>query len=242
MIAPAEKLDRLLVMIPTFNERNNLPELISRVLALPANADVVVVDDASPDGTGEWVAEFARGEPRVKLLAQPRREGFGPSCLRGLGWAAAQGYAAVIQMDGDLSHDPDDIPALAIAGRTHDLAIGSRYLGGEVRTRNWAWHRLLLSRSAGGYVRLLTGMPLSDPTSGFRCYRTSVLASVLAEPVRANGYSFQVELAHRVWRHGGALLEIPIVFTERQAGRSKMSAAIVWEAVWAVVRLGWCRR
>jgi dolichol-phosphate mannosyltransferase len=239
MKTPDASNDRLLVLIPTFNERNNLPGLVARLLALPVNADVVVVDDASPDGTGEWVAECARSEPRVKLLAQPRREGYGPSCLRGFKWAISQGYTAVVQMDGDLSHNPDDVPALAAAARTHDVAVGSRYVGGEVRTRNWGWHRLLLSRNAGRYVRLLTNLPLSDPTSGFRCYRISMLAIVLAQPVRTNGYSFQVELAHRVWRSGGTLQEVPIVFTERQSGTSKMSAAIVWEAVWAVVRLRW---
>ena len=228
---------RALVVVPTFNERANIDELVERTLAVP-DVDLLVVDDGSPDGTGQRADEIAAREPRVRVLHRPRKAGLGSAYRAGLGLGLDEGYEVLVAMDADLSHDPAVLPQLLVAAQRHDLAIGSRYVpGGGVE--NWPWHRRVLSAGGNLYVRLLTGIPVRDATSGFRAYRAEVLRAIRLQDVRSDGYSFQLETALQTWRAGFRTVEVPITFVERVAGASKISRAIVVEAmlrvlVWAV--------
>lgn len=228
---------RALVVVPTFNERANIDELVERTLAVP-DVDLLVVDDASPDGTGARADELAAEEPRLRVLHRARKAGLGSAYRDGLGMGLEEGYDVLVEMDADLSHDPAVLPDLLAATRDHDLAIGSRYVpGGGVE--NWAWHRRVLSAGGNLYVRLLTGVPVRDATSGFRAYRAEVLRAIHLQDLRSDGYSFQLETALQTWRAGFRTAEVPITFVERVAGASKISRAIVVEAmlrvlVWAV--------
>lgn len=234
---PLPERPRTLVVLPTYEERATIGELLDGVLALPARVDVLVVDDASPDGTGEIVRERAAGEPRVRLLERPRKAGLASAYLTGFALALGEGYDLVVEMDADLSHRPEDLPPLLAAAREHDLAIGSRYVpGGGVR--NWSRARLALSRAGNLYARMLLGFPIRDATSGFRVYRRELLQELLAVPVRSEGYGFQIELAYRAWRDGWAVTERPITFHEREHGRSKISRRIVLEALCLVALWG----
>ncbi|MCX8155830.1 MAG: polyprenol monophosphomannose synthase [Verrucomicrobiae bacterium] len=226
----------VLVVVPTYNERDNLPPLIARLLGLPIPVDVLVVDDNSPDGTGELADELARKHPQVHVLHRREKNGLGRAYCAGFEWALARGYAYVIQMDGDFSHDPAAIPEFVRAAQEADLVIGSRYSNG-IRVINWPLKRLILSLGAAQYVRWITGLPVTDPTGGYKCFRRSALASVDWKNIHSNGYSFQVEVTHKIWRQGLKVAEIPIIFTDRFQGTSKMSGKIVWEAVWMVWRL-----
>lgn len=232
---------RVLVVVPTYDERASVTELLERVLALGPGWEALVVDDASPDGTARAVGAVARRRPgRVHLLRRPRKLGLGSAYVLGLGWGLERGYPVLAQMDGDLSHDPADLPALADALRGADVALGSRYLGGKASVVHWPLPRLALSMAANRYVRAVTGLPLSDATGGFRAWRREALEAVDLGSVRSEGYSFQVELAYKAWRKGFRLAELPIVFSERRGGSSKLDAAVVREAVWRVwaLRLG----
>lgn len=225
-----------LVVVPTYNERENLPRVVARVLALPVPVDILVVDDNSPDGTGRLADELAAAHSSVFALHREVKDGLGRAYCAGFAWALERGYEYVFEMDGDLSHSPEDLPRLLAAAQEADLALGSRYRDG-IRVINWPLHRLLLSMGAARYVRMITGMPFTDPTGGFKCFRRRALEAIDLPNVRSNGYSFQIELTHTVWRQGFRVVEVPIVFTDRFQGTSKMSARIVREALWIVWHL-----
>ncbi len=228
-----------MVIIPTYNEAAGIRRVLGRVLALASHPDVLVVDDGSPDGTADLVREEARAHPgRVHLLQRSGKLGLGTAYIAGFRRALAEGYTYVCQIDADLSHNPDDLDRLIapIAAGTADLAIGSRYIGG-VRVMNWPLSRLMISYGGSLYARLITRMQVADMTAGFKCYHRRVLEAIDFDRVRSNGYSFQVEMKYRAWRRGFRLVEVPIVFTERTEGQSKMSKAIVREAAWKVWEL-----
>jgi dolichol-phosphate mannosyltransferase len=226
-----------LIVIPTYNELTNLPTLVEKLLALPEYIHLLVVDDNSPDGTGSWVQERAKKTQRLHLLSRQQKNGLGRAYIAGFQWALAHRYEIIIQMDADFSHHPQDVPRLitAVEGGA-DLAIGSRYING-VRVINWPLRRLILSVGASYYVHAVTGMPIHDPTGGFKCWRRQTLESIKIEEVESNGYSFQIEMTHRAWRKGCSIVEVPIVFTDRFQGTSKMSWNIVLEALFMVWRL-----
>lgn len=228
-----------LVVIPTYNEAQNITRLLPQVLALPCQVSVLVVDDASPDGTAERVRALQPRYPnRLFLIERTGKLGLGSAYLTGFRFGLERGYTYLAEMDADLSHDPEDLPRLLDPLRRDeaDVVIGSRYIGG-VRIINWPLSRLILSYSASLYTRLITCIPVCDVTSGFKCYHRRVLESIDLERIRSNGYSFQIEMKYRAWRKGFRLLEVPIIFTDRQEGSSKMSKAIVWEAAWKVWEL-----
>ncbi len=225
--------ERILVVVPTYNERNNVLAIVPRILEQHPGIDVLVVDDNSPDGTGELADELAAADPRVHVLHRPGKAGLGKAYIAGFGWALEQGYDLVIEMDADFSHDPKFLPTLVAAAADADLVIGSRYKAG-VNVINWPMSRLLLSIGANQYARWITGLPLTDSTGGFKCFRRSVLEALDLKRVKSNGYSFQIEMSYRAWRKGFRLVEIPIVFTDRIEGQSKMNKRIVREAIWMV--------
>jgi len=225
-----------LVIIPTYNERDNLPQILPRLLALPVQLEVLVVDDNSPDGTGVIADEFAAKDARVKVLHRQNKEGLGRAYCAGFLWALERGYEFVFEMDGDLSHNPSDIPAFLEAAKSADLVVGSRYADG-IRVINWPLNRLMLSLTAAKYVQIITGLPITDPTGGYKCFRRNTLKMLDLENVRSNGYSFQIDMTHKVWRRGMRVVEVPIIFTDRFQGRSKMSWNIVEEALLMVWRL-----
>lgn len=226
-----------LVVIPTYNEHLTLPEVVARVLAAPVDVDLLVVDDASPDGTGRIADRLAARDPRVHVLHRPAKHGLGPAYRAGLGWGLDAGYQVLVEMDADLSHDPGHLPEL-VAGTTQaDLVLGSRYVPGG-GTRNWPWHRRALSAGGNRYVRTVTGVDVRDGTSGYRAFRRPVLEEIHLADLRSDGYSFQLETLLLAWRAGFVIDEVPITFVERRAGTSKISRAIVLEALWRVLRWG----
>jgi len=227
---------KTVVIVPTYNEKDNLPALAQRVMGLPVPVEMLVVDDRSPDGTGELADELARKNPRLHVLHRAEKDGLGRAYCAGFHWALERDYEFIFEMDGDFSHHPDDIPAFLQAAQEADLVLGSRYRDG-IRVINWPLKRLVLSLSAAKYVRVITGMPISDPTSGFKCFRRQALLSIDLAAVRSNGYSFQIELTHKIWRQGMKIVEVPIIFTDRFQGTSKMSRKIVLEALLMVWRL-----
>jgi dolichol-phosphate mannosyltransferase len=237
-------MNQTLIVMPTYNERENLPLMAQRLLALPVAVDLLVVDDNSPDGTGKLADELAARHPNIHVLHREEKSGLGRAYLAGFNWALKRSYEFVFEMDGDFSHNPDDIPILLEAAQQADLVLGSRYIGG-IRIINWPLGRLMLSKGAATYVSVITGMPFTDPTGGFKCFRRRALQAINLEEVRSNGYSFQIELTHKLWRQGMKIVEVPIIFTERAQGHSKMSGHIIREAVLMVWRL-WlqnrCRR
>ena len=227
--------ERTLVVVPTYNERENLPKLVELLLSQNAELEILIVDDSSPDGTGAWVTETATREPRLHLLSRPGKSGLGRAYVAGFQWAIDHHYDFVVQMDADFSHNPADVPKLlaSIRERGADLAIGSRYAGG-IRVINWPLNRLILSVGASYYVKWITGLPVWDPTGGFKCWRRTTLESIELDTVQSNGYGFQVETTPRVGRHGLRLTEVPIVFADRVEGTSKMSKKIIVEALFMV--------
>jgi dolichol-phosphate mannosyltransferase len=226
-------MPKISIVIPTYNERENLPRLMPRLLELGPDIDVLIVDDNSPDGTAEEVEAIGRGNPRIHLIKRPGKMGLGSAYLAGFKAVLDRGAELIVQMDADFSHDPQYIPALFQALVDHDLAIGSRYVKG-VNVVNWPIGRLLLSYFANRYTMLITGMPVHDATGGFKCFRRAVLEGIDLDAVISDGYCFQVEMNFRAWRKGFKLIEVPIVFTDRTQGASKMSRKIIWEAVWKV--------
>jgi dolichol-phosphate mannosyltransferase len=229
-------MNSTLVVMPTYNEGENLPPLAERLLALPVAVDLLVVDDNSPDGTGQLADELAAKHPSIHALHRQQKGGLGPAYIAGFKWALAQGYDYVFELDGDFSHNPDDIPKFLEAGKEADLVLGSRYLHG-IRIINWPLSRLLLSSCAAKYVQVFTGMPFTDPTGGYKCFRRRALEAINLDAIRSTGYSFQVEMTHKLWRQGFRIVEVPIIFTERFQGRSKMSGHIIREAFFMVLRL-----
>ena len=229
--------ERALVIIPTYNEAMNVGNLVPQVLAQDARLDVLVVDDSSPDGTGQLAAALAQQHPRVHVLHREGKRGLGTAYVTGFRWALERGYDYVFEMDADFSHDPSHLKDFLKAVGEADLVIGSRYLGGKVTVVNWPMGRLLLSYSANIYARWVTGLSIWDLTGGFKCFRKQVLETIDLSQVRSNGYAFQIEMSVRAWRKGFRLKEIPIVFVDRTEGDSKMNRAIVREAIWMVPRL-----
>jgi dolichol-phosphate mannosyltransferase len=229
-------MNNTLVIVPTYNERENLPNMATRLAQLPTLVDLLVVDDNSPDGTGKIADELAATNPAIHVLHRAEKNGLGRAYCAGFAWALQRKYEFIMEMDGDFSHNPDDIPRFIEAAQQADLVLGSRYCGG-IRVINWPMKRLLLSTSAARYVRVITGMPFTDPTGGFKCFRRRALESINLDAIRSNGYSFQIELTHKIWSQGMKVVEIPIIFTERFQGHSKMSGDIVSEAFFMVWRL-----
>jgi len=225
--------ERVLVVVPTYNERNNVPQIVPAILSQDPGIHVLIVDDNSPDGTGELADQLAAENPRVHVLHRGRKEGLGKAYLAGFRWALDCGYDLVFEMDADFSHDPRFLPTFLDAARDADLVIGSRYKTG-VNVINWPISRLLLSIGANQYARVVTGLPLTDSTGGFKCFRRQVLEAIPLERVRSNGYAFQIEMSFLAWKKGFRIREIPIVFTDRVEGQSKMNGKIVREAVWMV--------
>jgi dolichol-phosphate mannosyltransferase len=226
-----------LIIIPTYNERENIDPLLTRLMALPYDLHVLVVDDGSPDGTAAVVREWKTREPRVHLMERPRKMGLGTAYLAGFRYALDQGAELVFEMDADFSHDPEAIGGFLEAVRDADLVLGSRYLNGKVTVMNWPLQRLILSFGANLYTRWITGLPLNDATGGFKCFRRKVLESIRLDKVQSDGYSFQIEMSFKAWKKGFRIKEIPIVFVDRHAGVSKMNRKIVYEAAWMVWKL-----
>jgi dolichol-phosphate mannosyltransferase len=231
-------MNQTLIIVPTVNERENLPRLAQKLLSLPQPVDLLVVDGNSTDGTSEIADELAAQHPEIHVLHETKKNGLGPAYTAGFKWALERDYDFIFEMDCDFSHNPDDVPAFLEAAKNEnaDLVLGSRYSGG-VRVVNWPLKRLMLSRSAGIYVRVITGMPFTDPTGGYKCFRRRALQALDLDKVHSNGYSFQIEMTHRLWRRGFKIVEVPIVFTDRIEGHSKMSRRIVREALVMVWRL-----
>ena len=231
--------ERALVIVPTYNERENIERLVATVLGQDASLDVLVVDDGSPDGTGEIADRLAEQNPRVHAVHRPKKMGLGTAYLTGFRWALERDYAFIFEMDADFSHDPAHLPQFLSAIQSCDLVLGSRYRNGRVTVVNWPMTRLLLSYCANIYARVITGLELGDATGGFKCFRRSVLEAIPLDEVRSNGYAFQIEMSFRAVRKNFRITEIPIVFVDRTDGVSKMSKHIVREAIWMVWRLRW---
>lgn len=226
------------MVLPTYDERETIEWVVARLLSLPERVDILVVDDSSPDGTGELVRATSGQDPRVRLLQRPAKSGLASAYLDGFHVALADGYDLIVEMDSDLSHEPEELSGLLSAtAERYDLVIGSRYIPGGSIT-NWGLPRVALSRAGNAYTRLLLGIPVRDATSGFRVYRREILEEIVARPFRAEGYGFQIELAYRGWKAGWHLGEVPITFREREHGRSKLSRRIVAEALWQVTVWG----
>ena len=231
--------DRALVIVPTYNERENIIKLIEAVQAQSPILDVLVVDDGSPDGTGAIVDARAATDSRVHVIHRERKLGLGTAYVAGFRWALQREYEYIFEMDADFSHDPQHLPEFLENVRNADLVIGSRYRDGRVTVVNWPIGRLLLSYFANVYARFVTGLHIFDSTAGYKVFRRKVLEAIDLDDVRSNGYAFQIEMHFRTWKKGFRMIEIPIVFVDRTEGTSKMSKKIVREAVWMVWRLRW---
>ena len=229
--------ERALVIIPTYNERENITRIIGAILEQDVRLEILVVDDGSPDGTGEIVDNIMQHETRLHIIKRPRKMGLGTAYIAGFSYALQNCYDFVFEMDADFSHDPAHLPQFLSAIENADLVLGSRYRNGKVTVVNWPINRLLLSYFANVYARVVTGLPLWDATGGFKCFRRRVLEAIDLTHVRSNGYAFQIEMSFRAWRKHFKIVEIPIVFVDRTEGQSKMSKSIVREAIWMVWRL-----
>ena len=228
---------RALVVVPTYNERDNLPRLVPMILAQGNAFHILVVDDNSPDGTGELADRLAAESERVSVLHRPGKLGLGAAYVAGFAWGLERDFDLLVEMDADLSHPADRLPALVEVLEEVDVAVGSRYVGGRITVVNWPLSRLMISLFGSWYARAITRLPVNDATGGFNAFRREVIESVGLDRIQSNGYTFQIELKLRAWRAGFTLREVPIVFTERDSGESKMSGRIVREAVWRVWKL-----
>ncbi len=226
-----------LVIIPTYNERENIPRLVPLVLAQDERLEVLIIDDASPDGTGELADQLAAENPRLHVLHRAGKLGLGTAYIAGFRWGIERGYDWLFEMDADFSHDPTHLPAFIEALDDYDVVLGSRYLEGRVTVINWPITRLILSYGANVYARMVTGLPVADATGGFKAFRRQVLEAIDLSRVESEGYAFQIEMSFRAWKKGFKLAEIPIVFVDRTLGESKMSKKIIREAVWKVWKL-----
>ncbi|MBI4513000.1 MAG: polyprenol monophosphomannose synthase [Gemmatimonadetes bacterium] len=227
---------RILVILPTYNERENLSKIVPKILECDNRIQVLIVDDASPDGTALIADQLAADSPRVHVIHREAKLGLGTAYLTAFRWGLARGFDLLFEMDADFSHDPGHIPEFLAAAQNCDLVVGSRYLRG-VTVVNWPMSRLLLSYFANIYARVVTGVPIHDLTSGFKCFRRVVLEATDLGCIRSEGYAFQIEMVARAWYSGFRVREIPIVFVERTEGESKMHRGIIWEAVWMVWKL-----
>jgi len=222
-----------LIVVPTYNEKQNIASLIPDLLKIGPDVGVLVIDDSSPDGTADVVRSLARDDTRVRLITRPGKQGLGSAYILGFKEALEMGAQYVVQMDADFSHDPRYVPDMFKAVEQSDMVIGSRYISG-VNVVNWPMERLLLSYLANVYTRLITGLPVHDATAGFKCFRRKVLESIDLDEIISDGYCFQIEMNFRAYRSGFRIAEIPIVFVDRHSGTSKMSNNIIWEAIWKV--------
>ncbi len=229
-------MQKVLVIIPTYNEAENITRLIPSVLSQAEGLHVLIVDDGSPDGTAMLVRSMMNGDARIHILEREKKQGLGTAYRAGFKFAIDHHYDCIFEMDADFSHNPDEIPNFLKAIENHDLVLGSRYVNG-IRVLNWPMTRLLLSYFANIYTRLVTGLPLYDATGGFKCFRRKVLESIDLSRVKSNGYSFQIEMSFKAWKKGFSIQEIPIVFLDRRIGVSKMSHHIVYEAMFMVWKL-----
>jgi dolichol-phosphate mannosyltransferase len=229
--------ERVLVVVPTYNEAENIREITARVRQAVPAAEILIADDSSPDGTGAIADQLAAADPQVHVLHRPGKQGLGAAYVAGFGWAREHGFDVVVEMDADGSHAPEQLPRLLDALRTADVVLGSRWVPGG-RVVNWPWRRMVLSRGANLYTRLVMGMPIRDATGGYRVYRMPVLDKIDIDSVVSQGYCFQVDLAWRAHRHGLRVVEVPITFAERERGASKMSTTIIREALWRVTVWG----
>ncbi|GAA2627630.1 polyprenol monophosphomannose synthase [Dactylosporangium fulvum] len=228
---------RVLVIIPTYNEADNIRLIVDRVRKATPAVDILIADDNSPDGTGAVADELAAADPAVHVLHRPGKQGLGAAYIAGFAWGAEHGYDAVVEMDADGSHAPEELPRLLDQLADNDVVLGSRYVP-DGKTVNWPVHRQAISRSGNLYVRMALGMPLRDATGGYRAYRTPILDKIDVDSVSSQGYCFQVDLAWRAYKDGYRVAEVPITFTERERGKSKMSSSIVREALWRVTVWG----
>ena len=229
--------EKILIIIPTYDEKENVQPIAEAVLKQLPDGNILFVDDKSPDGTGEILDHMSRVDERIFVLHREKKEGLGRAYIAGFKWALERGYEFIFEMDADFSHNPAALPVILKSARDGcDLVIGSRYIGG-IRVMNWPMSRLLLSTGAGLYVRIVTGMPIHDPTGGFKCFRRKVLESIALDHITSNGYSFQIEMNHNAWMQGFKLKEVPIVFEDRVAGYSKMNSDIAFEAFMMVLKL-----
>jgi len=223
-------------IIPTYNERQNIDGLIKSIINSQEDFHIIIVDDNSPDGTGEIADKLALEFKQVKVIHRARKLGLGTAYMEGFKRALKEGADYIFEMDADFSHDPKSLPNFMEAIKDNDLVLGSRYVrgGGVV---NWPFRRLLLSKMASFYVRAITGLPVADPTGGFKCFRRNVLESICLDDIRSNGYAFQIEMTYKTWKKGFRIKEIPITFVERGRGKSKMGLRIILEAIWIVWKL-----
>ena len=228
---------RFLVVIPTFNEADNLPRIVPLVLNQDPRIDVLVVDDDSPDGTGGLADDLADELDRVHVLHRSGKQGLGRAYLEAFRWGLDRDYTLFFEMDADFSHEPDALPEFIEKAKEFDVVLGSRYVDGRVTVINWPMSRLLISYFGSRYARIVTGLPVRDATGGFNCWRREVLEALDFDRIESNGYTFQIELKLRAWRRGFSMIEIPIIFAERDSGESKMSKKIVREAIWKVWKL-----
>jgi len=235
-MADSEK--KALIIFPTYNEKENIEQITGAVLAQDERVHVLIVDDNSPDGTGQIADRMAADNPRINALHREKKSGLGTAYIHGFKWAIAHNFDYIFEMDADFSHSPDYLPDFLEAIDGYDVVLGSRYISG-VNVVNWPMSRLLLSYYANVYSRIVTGLPVRDATGGFKCFRREVLEALNLDAVKSNGYTFQIEMSMRAWVRGFRIKEIPIVFTDRQQGASKMSKKIVREAIWMVWWLRW---
>ena len=231
-------MERILIVIPTYDEKENVRNIAQAVLDNVPEAHILFVDDNSPDGTGSIVKEMAAANPQIHGLHRPGKMGLGRAYIDGFKWGLEQGFDFLFEMDADFSHDPKAIRLFLDAAKDADLVLGTRYKGG-IRVLNWPLNRLMMSMGAGMFVRTVTGMPVSDPTGGFKCFRKEVLQAIDLDGIKSNGYSFQMEMTHTAWCKHFRIAEVPIVFEDRRSGYSKLNKAIARESFWMVWRLAW---
>ncbi|MCK5849982.1 MAG: polyprenol monophosphomannose synthase [Kiritimatiellae bacterium] len=229
-------MDNKLIIIPTYDEKDNVIPISKAVFQQLPDAHLLFIDDNSPDGTGKIIDKLVEQDKRVNVIHNQHKAGLGRAYIKGFKWALARDYSLIFEMDADFSHDPAELPNFVKAAENADLVLGSRYIKG-IRITNWPLGRLILSKGAATYVRTITGMPVMDPTGGFKCFKRKVLADINLDSIESNGYSFQVELTHTAWRQHFRIVEIPITFEDRHAGYSKMNRDIMKEALWIVWKL-----
>ncbi|HMU42434.1 MAG TPA: polyprenol monophosphomannose synthase [Ignavibacteriaceae bacterium] len=228
--------NKTLIIIPTFNELDNITKLIPDLLSRSANPDILIVDDNSPDGTADFIQQMAVNNDRIHLIKREKKMGLGTAYIEGFKFALKNNYDFIFEMDADYSHDPKEIPNFLNAIQGNDLVLGSRYSNG-VNVVNWPMRRLLLSYFANMYTRVITGLPVKDATGGFKCFRRKVLETINLDRVKSNGYAFQIEMTYKAFKKGFRIKEIPIIFIDRMKGKSKMSKRIVREAIFMVWKL-----
>jgi len=225
-----------IVVIPTYNEAENIVALIEELHQNVDDLHVLVVDDSSPDGTANLVKKLMQTDDRAHIIERPVKNGLGTAYCAGFAWALENGFDVIMEMDADFSHNPDIIPVMLKEIENYDLVIGSRYISG-VNVVNWPLSRLILSYSANLYTKIITGMPVKDATGGFKCFRAEILREIDLTKVKSNGYGFQIEMNYRLWKKGARIKEIPIIFIDRRSGVSKMNKKIIWEAIFLVWKL-----